>query len=102
MKAYGLINDNSVQIVVEAESNLERGLLKRFIDGHSGNGVSYGAGYSSTSWDIGYGYNTVSLVSYDASHELTQQATRSTQTPPKSQQKNARKQPKLEQTKEKS
>ena len=31
-----------------------------------------------------------------------QQDTRSTQTPPKSQQKNARKQPKLEQTKEKS
>ena len=65
MKARPLINDDSVQIVIEAESPLEMGLLKRFIAGTNGNGESFGAGYSSSGNTWGYGYESISLVSYD-------------------------------------
>ena len=68
MKAKPLINDNSVQIVLEAENHLEMGLLKRFIAGQNGNGEGFGAGYSSDGATWGYGYTSISLVSYDKPH----------------------------------
>lgn len=66
MKAHGLINDNSVQVVIEAESSLEMGLLKRMVTGKTGNGHSLGAGYGNSSSNYGHGYDHISIVVYDA------------------------------------
>jgi hypothetical protein len=83
MKAKPLINDKTVQIVLEAESPLEMGLLKRFIAGHNGNGESFGAGYSSDGATYGYGYTSISLVSYDHKESETKQADEQSPSPAK-------------------
>lgn len=65
MRVKPLLNEKSVQLVITAESELEMGLLKRFINGVDGSGNKSTGGYSASGDTYGYGYESISLVQYD-------------------------------------